>query len=98
MLVVGPYWGQHPSGDGKLTGNAWLLMQISPAQTPSVSAKSRPGRPNCCKDCSLAASGMLYRGLGQEGEEMVGRFAERNAGKDRRMNLLVLELEVNSGL
>lgn len=41
---------------------------------------------------------MLYRGLGQEGEEMVGPFAKRNAGKDRRINLLVPELEVNSRL
>lgn len=31
---------------------------------------------------------MLYRRLGQEGEEMVGPFAKRNAVKDRRMNLL----------
>lgn len=74
-------------------------MQIFPA--PALSGlcqepawRAQLLRPYCCYDCNLAASGMLYQGREQEGEEeMVGPFAKRSAGKDRSLNLLVLELE-----
>ena len=89
---MGPQRKQLPSGDGKLTGTAPLLMQILPPTKAlsglcQVSAwRAQLLRPDRCNDYNLAASGMQYQEREREGEEMVGPFAKRNAGKDRRMN------------
>lgn len=88
---------EHPSEDGKLTGtnpdaDADLPSQVS---AKSWACRAQLLRPYCCSDYNLAAAGMLHRRLEREWEEMVGRYAKRNPGKDRRMNLLVLELEGN---
>ena len=74
-------------------------MEIFPAQAllgrrQESAWKAQSLRPYCGLDCNLAASGMLYQGRVQEREEeMEGPFAKRSAGKGRRLNLLVPELE-----
>lgn len=86
---MGPQRELHPSGGGKLTGTGRLLMQIFP-RFSGVPAKRQLGGPHGYMPIAvrLQFGSILDVVRGRAGEEMVGPFTQRLAGRHRRMNSL----------